>query len=86
MAKGKNKPAKQAKKPKSDKPKGAGSAYKQNKASEKGLTFAAQAGSTGQSSATAEKTKSHPQGVASRSLFGTSAVLHATRTSRRRRG
>ena len=33
MAKGKDKPAKQVKKPKSDKPKGAGSAYKQDKAS-----------------------------------------------------
>jgi hypothetical protein len=35
MAKGKDKPSKQTKKPKSDKPKGAGSAYKQGKASGK---------------------------------------------------
>jgi hypothetical protein len=35
MAKGKDKPSKQTKKPKSDKPKGAGSAYKQDKASGK---------------------------------------------------
>ena len=33
MGKGKDKPAKQTKKPKSDKPKGAGSAYQQDKAS-----------------------------------------------------
>lgn len=31
MAKGKDKPSKQTRKPKSDKPKGAGSAYKQDK-------------------------------------------------------
>ena len=35
MAKGKDKPAKQTKKPKSDKPKGSGSAYQQDKASGK---------------------------------------------------
>jgi hypothetical protein len=35
MAKGKDKPSMQTKKPKSDKPKGAGSAYKQDKASGK---------------------------------------------------
>ena len=35
MAKGKDKPSKQTKKPKSDKPKGAGSACKQDKASGK---------------------------------------------------
>jgi len=33
MGKGKDKPAKQTKKPKSEKPKGAGSAYQQDKAS-----------------------------------------------------
>jgi len=32
MGKGKDKPSKQSKKPKSEKPKGAGSAYKQDKA------------------------------------------------------
>ena len=32
MSKGKDKPSKQTKKPKSDKPKGAGSAYQQDKA------------------------------------------------------
>lgn len=35
MAKGKDKPSKQAKKPKPDKPKGTGSAYQQDKASGK---------------------------------------------------
>ena len=35
MAKGKNKPTKQTKKPKSDKPKGSGSSYQQEKASGK---------------------------------------------------
>jgi hypothetical protein len=35
MAKGKDKPSKQTKKPKSDKPKGTGSAYQQQKASGK---------------------------------------------------
>jgi len=35
MGKGKDKPSKQSKKPKSEKPKGAGSAYKQDKASGK---------------------------------------------------
>jgi hypothetical protein len=35
MAKGKDKPSKQTKKPKSDKPKGTGSAYQQDKASGK---------------------------------------------------
>ena len=35
MAKGKDKPSKQTKKPKSDKPKGSGSAYQQDKASGK---------------------------------------------------
>jgi hypothetical protein len=35
MAKGKDKPTKQTKKPKSDKPKGTGSAYQQEKASGK---------------------------------------------------
>jgi hypothetical protein len=35
MAKGKDKPSKQTKKPKSDKPKGTGSAYQQEKASGK---------------------------------------------------
>ena len=35
MAKGKDKPSKQSKKPKSDKPTGTGSAYKQDKASGK---------------------------------------------------
>jgi hypothetical protein len=35
MAKGKDKPSKQTKKPKSDKPKGTGSAYQQDKTSGK---------------------------------------------------
>jgi hypothetical protein len=35
MAKGKDKPSKQAKKPKSDRPKGTGSAYHQEKANGK---------------------------------------------------
>jgi hypothetical protein len=35
MGKGKDKPSKQTKKPKSEKPKGAGSAYQQDKASGK---------------------------------------------------